>query len=594
LLALRFTGDDTIPNSLSQTFANAAGYGMGEVEAGYWDDVKSIMELLIGALSDASARLCEAVREVDAMRLRDQTPTPAGSAGSAGSVDLSPSATSPEFELAEVRKLIAEKEGKRTRLSEMMMMGNVIRPAVGGVVSYAPMPSPLSRFAGHVATIQTALEDSRRYLEDCVNNLKSSDQQPSLISSAQPQRVSDIGDEDNGDDPHPALQAYEKLRRELGFALRECERGRNRLLDIVKPPQPAGMELEEEERELQGGVPGLAHDSQSDESDKHVMSPLHSEDGAKDVVGVVNPDEGDIDVRFVDDASRELLLSVDVAHLPPAHLGTEQVFEADTLTSSDMPPIRQKSKLSREERIKLVKARRESGLGIGGMGMDLKPSPLIHGDGDDDNGEGGGGYGEKWGPGGDVVQELKDVIWKVGERRRKVQGGGSAQRVQTQLPLMDQLAVSEQQSVTQNKPNIELQAMYRGEQSSLSNEQGIAKSVVHDSGAVESSTSTSLSKLPPLVSTPRPRRMTSARISSPLAKNGTESSTSAPQPKLRSRRASLIPRRSSSSMITTTDLPSSVIPQRTSMMNMSSLLEGLKREVGARGSREGEQVLSSE
>jgi hypothetical protein len=27
---------------------------------------------------------------------------------------------------------------------------------------------------------------------------------------------------------------------------------------------------------------------------------------------------------------------------------------------------------------------------------------------------------EKWGPGGEVVQELKDVIWKVGEKRRKM------------------------------------------------------------------------------------------------------------------------------------------------------------------------------
>ena len=35
---------------------------------------------------------------------------------------------------------------------------------------------------------------------------------------------------------------------------------------------------------------------------------------------------------------------------------------------------------------------------------------------------GGGGEreGERWGPGGDVVDELKDVIWKVGERRRRM------------------------------------------------------------------------------------------------------------------------------------------------------------------------------
>ncbi|XP_006461679.1 hypothetical protein AGABI2DRAFT_193079, partial [Agaricus bisporus var. bisporus H97] len=240
------------------------------------------MELLIGALSDTSARLCEALRVVDAMRLRDQTPTPVGS------VDLGPSSTSPGSELAEVRKLIAEKEGKRTRLSEIMMAGQDMTRTVGGVVSFAPMPSPLSRFAGHVATIQTALEDSRRHLENCVSNLKSSDQHSSLFSSAEPQGAFDIGNEDS-DQHHPALRAYEKLRRELGFALRECERGRNRLLDIVKPPQPAGMEFEEEQGESPDGVPGLAHDSQSDESEKHDMSPLYSEDGTKDVVEVVNP-----------------------------------------------------------------------------------------------------------------------------------------------------------------------------------------------------------------------------------------------------------------------------------------------------------------
>ena len=39
---------------------------------------------------------------------------------------------------------------------------------------------------------------------------------------------------------------------------------------------------------------------------------------------------------------------------------------------------------------------------------------------------------ERWGPGGEVVQELKDVIWKVGEKKRKMSQ-------QVQAPLVQQL-----------------------------------------------------------------------------------------------------------------------------------------------------------
>jgi hypothetical protein len=69
---------------------------------------------------------------------------------------------------------------------------------------------------------------------------------------------------------------------------------------------------------------------------------------------------------------------------------------------------RERSKLTREERIKMIKARRQSG-GVG-LGISFGSS-----------GPPGLGPGmERWGPGGDVVQELKDVIWKVGERRRRM------------------------------------------------------------------------------------------------------------------------------------------------------------------------------
>ncbi len=37
--------------------------------------------------------------------------------------------------------------------------------------------------------------------------------------------------------PHPALEAYERLCCELGLALRECGRGRERLLDTISPPR---------------------------------------------------------------------------------------------------------------------------------------------------------------------------------------------------------------------------------------------------------------------------------------------------------------------------------------------------------------------
>jgi len=68
--------------------------------------------------------------------------------------------------------------------------------------------------------------------------------------------------------------------------------------------------------------------------------------------------------------------------------------------------VRERSKLSRAERIQAMKAKRESGGDA--LGSESKTGA------------------ERWGPGGEVVQELKDVIWKVGERRRKMTGAQSA------------------------------------------------------------------------------------------------------------------------------------------------------------------------
>ncbi|KAG6881155.1 hypothetical protein C0993_002601, partial [Termitomyces sp. T159_Od127] len=117
-----------------------------------------------------------------------------------------------------------------------------------------------------------------------------------------------------------------------------------------------------------------------------------------------------VDGGTMDDATSHLLLSTSTRHLPPP--GIEQVFEADTGSVGAFK--RERSKLTREERIKLMKVKRESKGGLLGLGLSTSQEM-----------ERRGGV-EKWGPGGEVVQELKDVIWKVGERRRRMADASSS------------------------------------------------------------------------------------------------------------------------------------------------------------------------
>ncbi|THH15524.1 hypothetical protein EW146_g4961, partial [Bondarzewia mesenterica] len=91
---------------------------------------------------------------------------------------------------------------------------------------------------------------------------------------------------------------------------------------------------------------------------------------------------------------------------------------------------RERSKLTREERIRVAKARRErASMSSGGVGLGIGIG-TAEDDGTMDASRVSGR--ERWGPGGDVVQELKDVIWKVGEKRRRMtegtqgEGSGSA------------------------------------------------------------------------------------------------------------------------------------------------------------------------
>ncbi|KAF8159343.1 hypothetical protein B0H34DRAFT_796600 [Crassisporium funariophilum] len=370
LLALRFADED---------------------DEGYWEDVRSVMGLLTTTLVDASSRLSEALDDLDHQHLRDQNPTPHTSS----------------FPL--------DIEGDLQGISDQENINK--RRKMDGRVSFAPMPNHISRFAAHVAAIGSALDDARDHLEHCVSALKSNSEPPSSsASSPRPLRHSDsftrVAAEEAEAEELPALLAYERLRRELGLALRECERGRERLLEIVRPPPI----LSEDDEELDD-LPALGHDA-SDESDKPDPNSPSSEDEG-DSPAVVNPE---VDGITVDDATTHLLLSATAQHLPMP--GVEEVFEAET--GGRVAYTREKSKLTREERIKLVKARRESGLGlgIGGMGVGA----------DHDAPREKMGV-EKWGPGGEVVQELKDVIWKVSERRRKMADGAQAvQALETSSP----------------------------------------------------------------------------------------------------------------------------------------------------------------
>ncbi|KAG6909789.1 hypothetical protein DXG01_015282 [Tephrocybe rancida] len=359
LLALRFTDEE---------------------DDGYWEDVRSVMGLLTTTLVDASSRLSEAIIEVEQEKLRDQNPTPSlshnvpGSEDGDRSMDSSIGATSPI-------------PSRRTMS-----------------ISFAPLPSHVSRFAAHVEAITSALDDARENLQKCVSAL----QEETSLPDTRPldrrrRRMRDVSTSSSVDEPpppptSPALEAYERLRRELGVALRECERGRERLLDAVYLPDL----YVEDEGHSGDDVPALGHDGSdgSDPFDIDVVEP-ESPPAGYAVVALEAMDGREA----LDDATSHLLLSASAQHLPPP--GIEQVFEAESGNAGLFK--RERSKLTREERIKLMKARRESGDGVLGLELPISKEEPKRGPGI-----------EKWGPGGEVVQELKDVIWKVGERRRRM------------------------------------------------------------------------------------------------------------------------------------------------------------------------------
>ncbi|KAI0247904.1 hypothetical protein BJV78DRAFT_1241630 [Lactifluus subvellereus] len=335
LLALRFGAGDGLDDSERWTES-------------YWEDVRSVMALLTSALANATAPLIETLDAGERERLLSENPTPP--------TPHSPTSSEPPMPAS-------SQQEQRRRVHRASHM-----------VSFAPLPSHLSRFAAHVDGLTNALNDARSHLESCVASLRDGG--------------ADVPRSPSNPQEAPALQAYERLRRELGLALRECERGREPLLELLRPP-PA--EEDDDDEEDEDSVPALGLDAESSDSDKdpaHVRSPLPSPvtlpSSPTDAVVMEEQQEVHHD--------REGALVVGLERLPPP--GIEQVFEADADADADGPRPRPRSKLSRAERIAAVKARRANALP--GLGLSIS-----HGH-----------------DGGDQV-ELKDVIWKVGEQRRQ-------------------------------------------------------------------------------------------------------------------------------------------------------------------------------
>ncbi|KAI0289581.1 hypothetical protein BC826DRAFT_1106930 [Russula brevipes] len=365
---------------LALRFGSGGSLDDGErVTESYWEDVRAVIALLTSALANATAPLIGALDSAEGERLRTENPTP--SASHSRSSSESPERASPLYHQEELRR-------RRRRAHR----------SSSHFASFAPLPGHLTRFAAHVDALTNALNDARESLESCVASLRDSD---TTLTSHSPLQDADA----------PALQAYERVRRELGLALRECERGREPLLELLRPPSAD----EDEEDEDEDRVPALGPDAESSDSDKdaaHARSPSLSPLFSARTTPLAQEQEqqegdegGDGDENH--DRERGGVLVVGLERLPPP--GIEQVFEADPDADAGDDAhrlARPRSKLSRAERIAAVKSRRVNAL-LGNAGDD-----------DGDSSPVGAGGEKQWGPGGDVVQELKDVIWKVGEQRR--------------------------------------------------------------------------------------------------------------------------------------------------------------------------------
>jgi hypothetical protein len=425
-----------------------------EEEEEYWEDVRSVMALLTTSFVDATERLMEALDEAENQRIKDETPSLPSLSREASASPPNP-ATSPPQKIVSLQSHSRSSSVKRashsrshsqtqsfpqplylpqhltpiphhlrshssstsssvppnTSDADFPTIAKAKQPfqSIEQVMSYAPTPSHLARFAAHVDALTCALDEARGNLEQCVTAVRDA-----TSGKTREEDSPNVSLDDPFADPQPkgsanttaAIQAYERVRKELGLAFRECERGRDHLLQhmhqLTAPPPHdvedvlSGSDVEE--------VPALGHDTGTDESAEE-RGPMTVGALLQTSTLVANASLGleDGDDTF----SRNLESRLEDAH--PKFIGVEEVFEADTEDLGGFK--RERSKLTREERIALAKARRERKDLFLSTDDDWVANPS-----EPQNRKISGGVG----PGAEVVQELKDVIWKVGERRRKM------------------------------------------------------------------------------------------------------------------------------------------------------------------------------
>lgn len=407
----------------------------GEDES-YWEDVRSVMGLLVGALGDASGRLKDALSDSIKRSEKDSVVSPVHAGMLDKGVQPKPSLGGTSHNPLTITINPSSAFAKARSLQEMM--------------SFAPVPSHLTRFAAHVDAIASALNDARSQLEECVAAIR--DPPPSsssslsmptsptltlddLASSAAtitptPNNTTHNPNQNQNSFQRPgvglgleasaALQAYDRLRKELGMALRECERGRDRLIDLLNPPRPPNPEpedlsdadIDEADRDSMA-TPPLVADCSSDSSSRIGSASIRGSLGL-DLSVVETTGLGPDDDLL--SGGKGLMMDDEVV----VPIGVEQVYEGEPEIGGVFR--RERSTMTREERIKLVKARRESlkGLLAGrSSALNSRFSPS------DDVAPGGvavGQGGERelrrvWE--GEVVQELRGVIFKVQEQKKR-------------------------------------------------------------------------------------------------------------------------------------------------------------------------------
>ncbi|KAF9784976.1 hypothetical protein BJ322DRAFT_1108451 [Thelephora terrestris] len=428
-----------------------------EEEEEYWEDVRSVMTLLATSLADATMRLMEALDEAEKNRIKDETPSlpslsreasaspsnpptsppqriiPLQSRSCSPSVTQQPHSRShsqtqffpqPLYLTQHLTSIPRHLRSNSASSTSSSLHSNANDPecptkpkakqSLRGIEqtrSYAPTPSHLVRFASHVDALTCALNEARDNLEQCLTALRD--------TTGKNRDSKDASLDDPFADPQPkgstpttknarvTVEAYERVRKELGLAFRECERGRDHLLhhihQLTTPPAPdaedllSGSDMEE--------LPPLGHDNGTDESiEERGSTTVEALPKTSTLVAHTSLGFEECD----DTLSMHLESQLEDAH--PNFVGAEEVFEADTEGLGGF--TRERSKLTREERIALAKARRErKELGISPANDDWEND---RSEAQDQKPNGG------IGPGKEVVQELKDVIWRVGERRRKL------------------------------------------------------------------------------------------------------------------------------------------------------------------------------